>query len=61
MLINFRRVGLALLFIGLLPMASPSFINLGQDYRTANRDSAGIAPKPEDSPEAVVQVYSARA
>ncbi len=42
-------------------MAASGFINLGQDYRTANRDSAGIAPNPEKTPEAVVQVYSARA
>lgn len=50
-----------LFFFGLLPMASWGFINLGQDYRTANRDSAGIAPDPAETPEAVVQVYSARA
>ena len=36
-------------------------ITLGQDYRTANRDSAGIAPDPARTPEAVVQVYAARA
>jgi hypothetical protein len=36
-------------------------ISLGQDYRTANRDSAGIAPDPAKTPEAVVQVYAARA
>lgn len=42
-------------------MASAGFINLGQDYRTANRDSSGLAPDPAETPEAVVQVYSARA
>ena len=36
-------------------------ISLGQDFRTANRDSAGIAPDPALTPEAVVQVYAARA
>lgn len=36
-------------------------ISLGQDWRTANRDSAGIAPDPALTPEAVVQVYAARA
>ena len=36
-------------------------ISLGQDYRTANRDSAGIAPDPKATREAVVQVYAARA
>src|SRR5438105_14326484 len=34
---------------------------LGRDYRTADRSSAGIAPPPESTPEAVVQIYSARA
>jgi len=36
-------------------------ISLGQDYRTANRDSARIAPDPKMTREAVVQVYAARA
>jgi hypothetical protein len=36
-------------------------ISLGQDFRTANRDSAGIAPDPAKTPEAVVQIYAARA
>lgn len=36
-------------------------ISLGTDYRTANRDSAGIAPEPAETPEAVVQAYAARA
>ena len=34
---------------------------LGRDFRTADRSSAGIAPQPETTPEAVVQVYFARA
>ncbi len=42
-------------------MVASGFINLRQDYRTANRESAGIAPDPEKNPEAVVQVHSARA
>lgn len=33
---------------------------LTADFRTANRDSAGIAPDPAKTPEAVVQVYAAR-
>ncbi len=36
-------------------------VSLGIDYRTANRESAGIAPEPAKTPEAVVQVYAARA
>jgi hypothetical protein len=33
----------------------------GKDWRTASRESAGIAPDPEVTDEAVVQVYGARA
>ena len=33
----------------------------GRDFRTADRSSAGIAPRAESTPEAVVQVYFARA
>lgn len=36
-------------------------VTLGTDFRTANRSSAGIAPDPKETPEAVVQVYAARA
>ncbi|HWP58260.1 MAG TPA: DUF3750 domain-containing protein [Candidatus Acidoferrales bacterium] len=35
-------------------------VRLGTDYRTADRSSAGLAPDPEKTPEAVVQVYAAR-
>ena len=34
---------------------------LGRDFRTADRSSAGIAPAAEETPEAIVQVYHARA
>jgi len=36
-------------------------INLSADYRTANHDSANIAPPSNEHPEAIIQVYSARA
>jgi len=59
-----RRVTLALV-LAYLPM---SFLYLGfsgqlgaADWRTASRESAGLAPDPATTPEAVVQVYSARA
>jgi len=59
-----RRVTLALL-LGYLPL---SFVYLGlsgqlsaADWRTASREPAGLAPDPATTPEAVVQVYSARA
>jgi hypothetical protein len=34
---------------------------LGRDFRSADRSSAGIAPQADATPEAVVQVYFARA
>ena len=57
-----RRLPLlfALLFVGPLSMAASSSVNLAADWRTASRDSAGIAPRAADVPEAVVQVYAAR-
>lgn len=45
----------------LLSMFLSGAITLGQDWRTANRESAGIAPDPTETLEAVVQVYAARA
>ena len=33
----------------------------GQDWRTASRESAGIAPEPSQTPEAVLHVYGADA
>ena len=35
-------------------------VMLGQDWRSASRDSAAIAPVAKDHPEALVQVYAAR-
>ena len=32
-----------------------------KDWRTASREPAGFAPDPAQTPEAVVQVYAARA
>ena len=34
---------------------------LNRDWRTASRESSGIAPDPATTPEAVVQLYAARA
>lgn len=36
-------------------------VDLKADYRTANRDSANIAPEPQNFQDAVIQVYAARA
>ncbi len=40
----------------LIPVTS-----LAQDWRTADRSSMGIAPRPEDESDALVQIYAARA
>ena len=53
-------LGLALAALPVVMILSGA-VSLGRDYRTANRDSAGIAPDPAETPEAVVQVYAARA
>lgn len=59
-----RRVTLAVV-LAYLPVAIAYLAYSGQlgaaDWRTASRESAGIAPDPATTPEAVVQVYSARA
>jgi len=53
---------LLLIFLAVpLLMILSGAVHLGTDYRTANRSSAGIAPNPEKTPEAIVQVYAARA
>ena len=53
----------SLLFLFGLPLYTvlSGQVPLGRDYRTADRSSAGIAPPAETTPEAVVQVYGARA
>jgi len=52
-----------LLFLAALPvvMVVTGQAQLGRDFRRADRSSAGIAPPAENTPEAVVQVYAARA
>lgn len=45
-----------------LSLALVGVADLGaQDWRTASREPAGLAPDPATTPEAVVQVYAARA
>src|SRR3990167_8755710 len=53
-------LGLALAVLPVVMILSGA-VSLGRDYRIANLDSAGIAPDPAETPEAVVQVYAARA
>ena len=54
-------MALALLFSLSLLMSFWDNFNLSKDYRTADRSSAQIAPDPAETPEAVVQIYAARA
>ena len=49
------------LLIGPVLALAGSTARLGQDWRTADRSSAGIAPSPADTSEAVVSVWAARA
>ncbi len=51
---------LILIVLSLIPVVSGQ-AQLGRDYRRMDRSSAGIAPPAETTPEAVVQVYTARA
>ncbi len=59
-----RRLSFALV-LAYLPLALAYLTFSGQlaarDWRTASREPAGLAPDPATTPEAVVQVYSARA
>ncbi len=52
---------MGLLLAGPLLMVACGMVNLGQDWRTADRSTTGIAPDPAATREAVVQVYAARA
>jgi hypothetical protein len=59
-----RRLTFALV-VAYIPLALAYLGFSGQlaagDWRTASREPAGLAPDPATTPEAVVQVYSARA
>jgi hypothetical protein len=61
---NKRRITLAII-LGYLPLSVAYLAFSGQlgaaDWRSASREPAGLAPDPASTPEAVVQVYSARA
>lgn len=61
---NPRRITFALL-LSYFPLAVAYLAFSGQigaaDWRSASREPAGLAPDPATTPEAVVQVYSARA
>jgi hypothetical protein len=57
---------LVLLFIPLYVGCSATYLSYtgqvrSRDWRTATREPAGLAPDPATTPEAVIQVYAARA
>lgn len=60
------RFLIALLFVPLYAACSATYLGYsgkvrGHDWRTASREPAGLAPNQATTPEAVVQVYAARA
>ncbi len=58
-----RRIIWVVAAVAALPLivGAARVLGHGDDWRTASRDSIGIAPDPATTPEAVVQVYAARA
>jgi hypothetical protein len=61
-----RRIGWLILLLPLYAACSVTYLGQsgrvgGNDWRTASRESVGLAPDPASTPEAVVQVYAARA
>ncbi len=52
---------LLLLLAGPLLMLAGPNVDLGSHWASADRSSVGLAPSPEKTPDAVVQVYAARA
>ena len=58
---TFGKLLLLVLLTGPVLALAGGTVRLGQDWRTADRSSAGIASAPHDAPEAIVQVWAARA
>jgi hypothetical protein len=54
-----QMISLFLLLFSALPLYTvlSGEAPLGRDFRTADRSSAGLAPPPDKTPEAVVQIY----
>jgi uncharacterized protein DUF3750 len=56
---------LTLLLLAIVAIAAACWLLVGgagaQDWRTASREPVGLAPDPATTPEAVLQVYAARA
>ncbi len=57
-----RTIQLLLVAVAVAVPAFVLYANVtGQDWRSASRDGVGLAPEPTATPEAVVQIYAARA
>ncbi|MEM7251137.1 MAG: DUF3750 domain-containing protein [Pseudomonadota bacterium] len=54
-------LALALLLAGPITVLTLGDLDLDGDWRTAGRDATYVAPDPRDHPEAIVQVWGARA
>ena len=54
-------IALLVLLSGPLVYASFGSVSLGRDWRTAPRNSSGIAPRPAEYKGAIIQAYAARA
>ncbi|MBW0147030.1 DUF3750 domain-containing protein [Marinobacter arenosus] len=53
--------GLFLLLVGPVLLATSSSLQGAESWQTASRESAGIAPRPAQHEDAIIQVYGARA
>jgi len=60
-LLRAAAVVLALLLLGPAMVVSCGHVSLTGDWRSADRSSTGLAPLPAQTPDALVQVYAARA
>lgn len=58
---KFFLILILLILLGPFWLLITKQVSLNADYRTANRESANIAPSPRKNPEAIIQAYSARA
>jgi len=56
-----RSLAIVLSVCGLLTAALVTANLTSEDWRTASREPVGLAPNPATTPEAVIQVYAARA
>ncbi len=62
MIISFLLIAVPLVFLFITPllMVLSGTVDIGRDRHGVRWDSAGIAPDPARTPEAIVQVYAAR-